>query len=275
MLSLEQVKQWKEDGYVIVPDFFNQSEIEMMRGELHRLVEGGHGRNPVTRHDGETPDDERVNIQIIPLNTISPLFRSLPFLPKVMESLHQLLGPNILRFLDQIFMKPGGKGVGTNWHTDNAYFKSPIRSEGTGLWIALHDANESNGTMRVIPKSHLTEPVHERDLSSDHHVTCAADIDPSQAVPVNVPAGGVVFFNFGVAHCTGDNTTEQERAGAAFHFSTPKATKGADWVKNVNEKAGDSLNRLLLISGEDEGLGFPSYPEKPSLELWENEPAVV
>jgi len=35
------------------------------------------------------------------------------------------------------------------------------------------------------------------------------------------------------------------------------------------------LNRLLLISGEDEGLGFPSYPEKPSLELWENEPAVV
>ena len=33
-----------------------------------------------------------------------------------------------------------------------------------------------------------------------------------------LPAGGVLFFCYGTAHSTGDNQTEQERAGVAFHF---------------------------------------------------------
>lgn len=276
MLTQEQAEQWKEDGYVVVPDFFNKSEVELMRDELYRLKDEGHGRNPVTRYDGETPDDDRINFQIIPLNTISELFRSLPLLPKVMDSLKLLLGPNIIRFLDQIFLKPGGgKGVGTNWHTDNAYFQSPIKTEGTGLWIALQDSNLDNGTMTVIPKSHLEDPEHERDFSSDHHITCAANIDPSKAIPVIVPAGGVVFFNFGIVHSTGDNNTNEDRAGAAFHFSTPNAIKGSSkWVEKVRADR-EEMNRLVLLRGEDGGTNIEPYVEEPSLEPWQSVLAVA
>ena len=33
-----------------------------------------------------------------------------------------------------------------------------------------------------------------------------------------MPAGGAAFFCYGTAHCTGDNSTDRERAGIAFHF---------------------------------------------------------
>ena len=33
-----------------------------------------------------------------------------------------------------------------------------------------------------------------------------------------VAAGGAVFFCYGVAHSTGDNGTDHDRAGIAFHF---------------------------------------------------------
>ena len=37
-------------------------------------------------------------------------------------------------------------------------------------------------------------------------------------MPIELEAGGVVFFCYGTAHCTGANDTDRERAGIAFHF---------------------------------------------------------
>ena len=82
----------------------------------------------------------------------------------------------------------------------------------------MHGASRANGTMRFIPRSHLRTWAHERDGGSDHHITCAKEIDATQEVLVEVPAGGVAFFNYGVAHSTGPNITERERAGLALHF---------------------------------------------------------
>lgn len=260
MLTNQQIKQWKEEGYVIIPDFFSNHEVEIMRNELERFRNEGIGRNPVTDGDGETTSQKNINYQVIPLNTISEAYRSLPYLPKVQEALAGLLGPNVIRILDQIFLKPAGNGAGTNWHTDNAYFKVKKSTEGTGMWIALHDANKENGTMRIIPKSHKDNYEHERDLGSDHHVTCAADVNEEDAVYVEVPAGGVIFFNFGIAHATGANKTDKDRAGCAYHFTTPNAIKSIGRGFSENGKT---------IMGSSEGLKFEEYTSQPDISIWE------
>ena len=262
MLTREQVNHWKEEGYVIIPDFFNSEEVALMREEMENLCENGHGRNPVTDGDGETSSKKAINLQIIPLRDKSELFKGLPFIPKVKHALTNLLGPNVVQVLDQIFLKPAKSGAATGWHTDNAYFNTPDPTKGTGLWIALHDANEANGTMRVIPKSHLQELKHVRDMNSDHHITCATEIDPSQSVLVEVPAGGCIFFNFAVAHATGDNPTDKPRAGAAFHYATPElARQGNDHWQNT----------CTVLHGEDKDNHFKPYEEQPALNLWESE----
>ena len=167
-----------------------------------------------------------------------------------------------MRFLDQIFLKPAQCGVGTNWHTDNAYFKTPIATEGTGLWIALHDAHKENGTMMVIPKSHLKSYPHVRDMGSDHHITCANEIDPAEAELVNVPAGGCIFFNYGVVHATGDNKTHRERAGLAYHFATPKAATQSEWYHTPNN------SDMYLVCGEGEGTDLALSNRDVDLSIW-------
>ncbi|HLK61059.1 MAG TPA: phytanoyl-CoA dioxygenase family protein, partial [Chthonomonadaceae bacterium] len=42
--------------------------------------------------------------------------------------------------------------------------------------------------------------------------------DESTEIPVEIAAGGVIFFAYGTPHATGANTTDYERAGIAFHF---------------------------------------------------------
>ena len=84
------------------------------------------------------------------------------------------------------------------------------------MWIALHDAHEANGTMRLIPDSHLVKLEHNRDPQSNHHIRCWPD--ESKAVLCEVKAGGVLFFCYGTPHATGPNRTDKDRAGLALHF---------------------------------------------------------
>jgi len=132
-----------------------------------------------------------------------------------------LIGDPIVWQLDQIFLKPGRHGKGTSWHQDNAYFRIKDRRQGVGMWTAIHAATVANGTMHVIPRGDAELLAHERDGGSNHHVKCV--VDESLAVPIELPAGGVLFFNYAVPHCTKGNTTDHERAGLALHFLSEEA----------------------------------------------------
>ena len=216
LLTSEQITHFQENGYVALEKLFDKQEIQAMLVELERFKQAGLGRNVATDGDGQTHSQSQINYQVIPLNDKSTLFRALPFSPKVVECVQALIGEPIVRHLDQIFLKPGQTGAGTDWHQDNAYFQCPDPTKGTAMWVALHDAHIQNGTLHVIPQSHRESFAHDRDLTSDHHIHIQVDED--RAVPIELPAGGVVFFNYGTAHATKRNNTDHERAGLAYHF---------------------------------------------------------
>lgn len=230
-VTAQQLAQFREEGYAVFPTFFDADELVAMLAELERFKREGLGRNVATDGDGKTHSTTRVNYQIIPLNNKSTLFRAFPFNPKVVDVVGHLIGTPFVRQLDQIFLKPGRTGAGTSWHTDNAYFQISDPTKGVGMWIALHEANLANGTLHVIPRSHLETFAHARDLSSDHHITFHAD--DSRAVPIILPAGGAVFFNYGTGHGTKANNTDHERAGLAFHFLQTDAVAGGRLTDGV------------------------------------------
>jgi ectoine hydroxylase-related dioxygenase (phytanoyl-CoA dioxygenase family) len=215
-LTPPQIQQFHEHGYVALPRFFDAREVDAMQAEVRRLTEAGHLRNVATEGDGKTPSTAMRNLQLCPMYRHSPLFRALPFVPKVVAAVTALIGEPMILRLDQVFLKPARDGMGTNWHQDNAYFKISDPLKGTAMWIAVHDATVANGTLQVIPGSFRERYEHRRDPLSDHHIRC--DPPEERAVPLELPAGGVAFFSYGTAHCTRANTTDRERAGVAFHF---------------------------------------------------------
>ena len=221
-LSPAQIAAYHRDGFATCPGFFSDDDVAVMRGELDHLVEAGLLRNVHTENDGSTHSKKAFNLQICPLSPKSPTLRTLPFADKVVTQISALLGSDFYLRLDQIFLKPARHGVGTNWHQDNAYFRDGadhLASRGVGMWIALHDATVANGCMHVIPQSFAHTRDHHRDPGSDHHITLlTTPVDEQLTVPIELKAGGVLFFNWGVPHCTKANTTDRPRAGLALHF---------------------------------------------------------
>ena len=247
MLSQSQVDQFKTEGYTVIEHFFDDAEVTLMQQELNALVANGKLHNVSTDGDGQTHSTSQVNLQICPVSPHSENFRNLPFAKKIRVAVEQLIGEDFFLLLDQIFLKPGQHGAGTKWHQDNAYFHITDPSKGTGMWIALHDASIANGTMRIVPGSHQRSFDHERDMGSDHHITCIVDEDTESVFPVEIEAGGVLFFNFGIAHCTKANTTDSDRAGLALHFlrtqfahSAPSTAQGKPYLSGPHYTGGES-----------------------------------
>ncbi len=215
-LSEQHVSQFQQEGYTAVPHFFDAREVAALQAEVERFKREGLVRNVATDGDGQTPSQNKANLQLIPLYDKSDLIRALPFVPRVGEAITQLIGAPAILHLDQMFLKPGRHGAGTDWHQDNAYFKVADPLRGTAMWIAIHDATVVNGTIHVVPGSHREQYEHGRDPNSDHHIHCS--VPEERAVPIELAAGGVAFFCYGTAHCTKANNTDGERAGMAFHF---------------------------------------------------------
>ncbi len=143
-LSYAQVTHFKNHGYTVVPDFFDSREVRAIQAEVERFKREGLVRNVATEGDGETPSSTKVNLQLIPLYDKSDLIRALPFDDKVAVAVSQLIGTPFILHLDQMFLKPAGHGIGTDWHQDNAYFKIDDPLKGTAMWVAVHDATIEN-----------------------------------------------------------------------------------------------------------------------------------
>jgi hypothetical protein len=100
---------------------------------------------------------------------------------------------------------------------------TPSASESNLQLIPLYDKSD---LLRALPfETKVTDVVtrligevfdHGRDPYSNHHIHCPVPEERSQAVELR--AGGAVFFCYGTAHSTGDNRTDGDRAGIAFHF---------------------------------------------------------
>jgi len=258
----QQIEQFHEDGYLAVEGFWNSQEVAAMQAELERLKEQGLLRNVATDGDGQTHSTQKVNLQLCPMSPHSRLFRAMPFAPKVVEAVEQLIGGPVRLQLDQVFLKPGKSGAGTNWHQDNNYFGLSDTTNGTALWTAVHDATKENGTMRVIPAAFREPLEHTRDPESDHHVRCFPD--ESKEKIIELKAGGALFFLYGTPHATGSNLTDNERAGVALHF----------FKAAVNEEAIGGLSNRPFLSGPNASGGQSEYGERVA-GTWEQEVQVA
>jgi len=255
MLTPAHIQQFQTQGYTVVEQLFTPAEVAAMKAELQRLRDEGKIRNVRPAPEGTDPNRVKANLQLCPMAPQSDLFKALPFVSKVTDAVTRLIGDEVLLHLDQTFIKPGLRGTGTNWHQDNDYFQITDPMQGTAMWIAVDDANEANGTMRLLPNMFNQKLTHERDPESDHHMRCYPD-NELDSIAVEVPAGGAAFFCYGTPHCTLANNTTQDRAGVAYHFLTDEA---AHSVPDAEDFLADNRDYRPYLTGPKATRGQKEY----------------
>ena len=214
-ISEPQAKQYNRDGFIIMDNIFSNEAIDSLLSELDPLEEKStaylrkhmNGRASIARADEITFTAHVV--------TRSPQAKTFTQSPFFLDLTHDLLGPDVRLYWDQIVYKKPGNPENFPWHQDNGYtFIQP--QQYLTCWVALSDANEENGCPWVIPGAHRvgTYEHHWTDLGWD-----CTDEEPTYRVAAPVRKGGVVIFSSLTPHMTGPNLTSQLRKTYIVQFA--------------------------------------------------------
>ena len=158
-LTPEQVAQFDEQGFVVVPDLVDADTLAAVREDLDGL-EAEVDAFLQTRDDGRFSITETGALTIaIHAVTRSDAARALSAHPAVLGLCTDLVGPDVRLYWDQAVYKKTEKPRRVPWHQDNGYtYVEP--QEYLTVWLALTDATEENGCPEVAPG--LPPPGHPR-----------------------------------------------------------------------------------------------------------------
>jgi non-heme Fe2+,alpha-ketoglutarate-dependent halogenase len=151
----------------------------------------------------------------------------------ILDCIEGLIGPDILCWNSWFWIKEANSPSYVSWHQDSQYWGLDT-SKLVTAWLALSPASEASGCMRVMPGSHLEEPMIHQDRYNDDNLLTRGqeivDIDESQAVSMPLQTGEMSFHNIRIAHASGPNVTDERRIGLSLHYMPPQTSQlNSDW----------------------------------------------
>ena len=263
MLTATQVKQFHDDGYLVLEDAIATVEIEKLKAAALQIVDEfdiDNHRAVFTTSDRDSGRDDyffnsaenihcflekgaldesghllkpaRLAINKIghAMHNLDPVFNAFCRQPLFGQALRDIGYAAPLLWQTMYIFKQPHIGGEVRWHQDGSYLISEP-STVTGVWIAIEDANRDNGCLWVQPGGHHTplREIYQVDWAKREGKLTDLDKTPwpggDDAVAVEVPAGSVVIFHDHMPHYSSENHSDFSRHAFTLHV----AEKGTRW----------------------------------------------
>lgn len=208
----QQVRQFREQGYAVFPGILAGEHLELLRAECDAFVAREDARMDEAGVDTIGISHRGKRYFANECQRVVPQLRNVLFSPEMADVCRTTLGDTVYFFFDQYVVKGPEGGMPFSWHQDSGYVVGnggpPDHAPYLTCWCPLDDANEENGTVRLIPGSHKSGIIaHERREGSND---LAVDPD-SDGVLIEAKAGDIVAFSSLTLHATGANRSRAAR----------------------------------------------------------------
>jgi len=238
-LSNTAIQNFHEQGYYLPLDVASVEEIQEMRRQLEAFeAESG----------GALLGTNRFKNHLL-FKWLSDLIRS----PRILDAVEDLIGPNLLVWSTDWWIKEAQSPQFVSWHQDSQYWGLDTRKLVT-VWVALSPSTTQSGCMRILPGSHLGPDLLHKDTFHDDNMLTRGqqieNIDENLAVNLEVDTGKAVIFAFRIAHASHPNRSNDRRIGLAIRYIPPDARQQYA-----------ETDSATLVRGEDTAGHFELEPE--------------
>ncbi len=202
-LSAEQIQAYWTSGFAFPIPVLDPNETARFRSEFLQYTERNRDRYEARFWGGRLLfADTRLFLKWV---------YALVAHDRVLSPVQDLLGPDLLVWSSQWFVKFPGEPTQVTWHQDAIYdaFDPPIA---VTAWIALTPSASGNGGMRIIPGAH-----HRIFQKSD----LGSVIFDHDAVEIELQPGEMSLHCAGAVHESGPNLSAIPRIGLAVRFVAP------------------------------------------------------
>ena len=247
-LSRAQVQRYQEDGFLFPLRAFSPDEARTLRKRLKEAEALAKPGNDRAAHAG------------LPITYAWAW--DLVHDPRIVEPLASVLGPNLLLWSMDWFIKDPGPAFVT-YHQDATYWGLEPHHVASA-WVALSDASAVTGPMRFVPGSHRGPVLEQDDTYAPDNLlsrgqTVKATVDESRTVLAPLAIGEMSIHHVRVIHGSEPNRGEDRRIGMVLRYCATdvKQTKVA-------------RDRAILVHGVDTYGHFDMIP-RPRADMGEDE----
>ncbi|HET6386214.1 MAG TPA: phytanoyl-CoA dioxygenase family protein [Armatimonadota bacterium] len=242
MVTVEQVEEFRKNGYVVARGVFPPEEIERLRGHYMSLREKGAHPGDFGGVDPTSADPLKRFPRMIHMHRWDETSLQWLIDARLNEWMTALLGAEPYAVQTMLYFKPAG-ARGQALHQDQYYLRV---QPGTCLaaWMALDDCDEENGCMRVVPGSHDLPVLCTKSADTSVSFTDVTAPIPEGAsvTPVEMAAGDVFFFNGSVIHGSYPNVSRDRfRRALIGHYIVGEAEKVASYYHPVLRMDGSEV----------------------------------
>ncbi|MDH3662454.1 MAG: phytanoyl-CoA dioxygenase family protein [Alphaproteobacteria bacterium] len=239
-LRADQVTAFRRDGFISGVPVFDADRVAALRRAIEALEDahrGGACRHSLNQYF-------RVNGHLV-----IPLLAELARSDDILDAVEGLLGPNLLAWSVELFIKEPGTEKSVSWHQDITYWGMGETDDEVSAWVALSDVSVEAGCMRFMPGSHKGGIVaHEDTFAEDNLLSRGQEIpgvDEAKAVYGALRPGEMSLHHGRCFHASGPNRSLDRRIGLVIRYVTPE----------VRDQA-SGRDYAMLVRGRDAARGW-------------------
>jgi ectoine hydroxylase-related dioxygenase (phytanoyl-CoA dioxygenase family) len=142
--------------------------------------------------------------------------------PKILDAIEDLIGPDILCWTTNFFIKEAASPGFISWHQDSTYWGLEPHDVITA-WVAFTKSDLVAGCMKVIPGTHKKDQLpHVDTFHKDNLLSrgqeIAVEVDEAQAVPCLLEPGEISLHHIKLVHGSEPNRSNDRRIGFAIRY---------------------------------------------------------
>lgn len=168
-LTPEQLHYYAQNGFIVIPGVFSQQEVDAFNDEYERLAvsDALKGKDELVLE----PDSDQPRSIFSP-QRFSDVFNRLSRDHRILDKITQILDSDVYIHHARINIKRALSGKSFPWHSDFETWHAEDglpRCRVLSAWVMLHENNEFNGPLYLIPGSHKSFVSCAGVTPEDHH----------------------------------------------------------------------------------------------------------
>jgi non-heme Fe2+,alpha-ketoglutarate-dependent halogenase len=232
-LTSAEKYQYERDGYVKNLPLFDSSAVAQLQDQFE------HCR-------GRLPD----NIDINKINNWHKASRWLAALCQtdaLLDYVEDILGPNFFHWAGQFFVKYPGDGSIVPWHQDAQYWPlSPFKT--VTVWLAIYEADEVNGAMRIVKGSHQRGAFGHATNPDQHYVldqeVSDDQFDDTDVATLDLKAGQISLHDSRLLHGSRPNNSDRVRCAFTIRYCASDVQCDLDTWPNFETYPGRGVDEF-------------------------------
>lgn len=218
-LTATQTKQYWDDGFLFPIQVFSADKVKIYRNELEQI------EHKWLNSDLPLP---LIMYKRVNAHCVMPLAAKLAQDPRVLDIVQGILGPNLMIWSAEFFIKEANTTHIVGMHQDLTYWGMGETSDQVTAWIALSPATVESGCMDFVRGSHQNPILPHNDTFSDNNLLSrgqeiAVDVADKDKTHIELQPGQMSLHHGLTIHGSGPNTSNDRRIGFAIRYLNPNA----------------------------------------------------